>query len=132
VGLFPADPRDPDPRPDLSVQAVGGFTVVDFVNGEVLLEERAIRELSGRLQRLVEQGHTRLLLNLNSVRYASSSVVTLLACLYWRVNEAGGSLRLYGVGPVLIDALRICRLDRVVEVYADEAAALGTGPSTTE
>ena len=27
-------------------------------------------------------------------------------------------MRLYGVGPVLIDALRICRLDRVVEVYA--------------
>src|SRR5215469_3226453 len=86
VDRFPSDPRDADPRPDLSVRAVGGLTVVDFVNAEVLFEERTIRELSARLQRLVEGGHTRLLLNLNSVRYASSSVVALLARLYRRVN----------------------------------------------
>ncbi|MGO9466920.1 MAG: STAS domain-containing protein [Isosphaeraceae bacterium] len=133
VYQFPATLRDANHRPDFSIRAVGRLTVVDFVNAEVLFEEAAVEELGARLQSLVAEGHVRLLLNLSSVRYASSSVVALVAWLYRRVELAGGFLRLYGLDPVLFDALRICRLDGVVEVYADEAAAaLGKRQATSD
>jgi anti-anti-sigma factor len=113
-------------RPDLCVRTVGGLTVVELVNAEVLFEEGTIQELGERIRRLVEEGHVRILVNLSGVRYASSSLVALLAWLYLRIDAAGGVLSLCGLEPVLFDMLRICRLDRVVEVYANESAALLT------
>jgi anti-anti-sigma factor len=102
--------------------------VVDFVNADLLFEDDVVRDLGARLQGLVEQGHVRLLLNLTGVRYACSSLLGNLAWLHRQVGRGKGFLRLYGLDPELRDALRICRLDRVFEVYADEAAALAAGP----
>jgi anti-anti-sigma factor len=113
-------------RPDLCVRMVGGLTVVELVNAEVLFEEATIQELGAGIRRLVDEGHVRILVNLSGVRYASSSLVALLAWLYLRIDAAGGVLSLCGLEPVLFDMLRICRLDRVVEVYANESAALLT------
>ncbi len=124
VHQIPASLWDANGRPDLCIRTVRGHTVVDFVNAEALFEEKAIQELRERLRRLVDQGNVRLVLNLSSVRYASSSVVALLAWLYLRLEVAGGRMRLCGLDPVLFDMLRICHLDRVVEVYTDETAAL--------
>ena len=105
---------------------VGGLTVVELVNADALFEEGTIQELGEGIRRLVEEGHVRILVNLSGVRYASSSLVALLAWLYLRIDTAGGMLGLCGLEPVLFDMLRICRLDRVVEVYANESAALLT------
>jgi hypothetical protein len=60
-----------------------------------------------------------------------SSVVALVARLYREVNEAGGFVRLYGVDPDLLGALRTCRLDRVVEICVDEASALRSSDSSS-
>jgi hypothetical protein len=49
--------------------------------------------------------------------------------LHLRVVRARGRLRLCGLDPPIRDVLRICHLDRVFEVYADETAALGDGPA---
>jgi anti-anti-sigma factor len=101
--------------------------VVDFVNADLLFEDDVVRELGARLQRLVAEGNIRLLLNLAGVRYACSSLLGNLAWLHRQVAQGKGFLRLFGLDPELRDALRICRLDRVLEVYADEATALAAG-----
>jgi anti-sigma B factor antagonist len=129
VHQIPACPWDTSDRPDLCVRTVGGLTVVDLVNAEALFEVDTVQELGEQLRRLVDQGNVRLVLNLSNVRYASSSVVALLAWLYLRLDMAGGTLSLCGLDPVLFDMLRICHLDRVVEVYATEAAAILTANS---
>jgi anti-sigma B factor antagonist len=129
VQQIPASPWDANDRPDLCVRKVGGLTVVDVVNAEALFEEKTVQELGERLRRLIDQGNIRLVLNLSNVRYASSSVVALLAWLYLRLNTAGGTLSLCGLDPVLSDMLRICHLDRVVEVHATENAAILTANS---
>ena len=53
-----------------------------------------------------------------------------MARLYREINEAGGFVRLYGLDPGLFDAIRICRLDRFVEVCVDEATALRSTDSS--
>jgi anti-anti-sigma factor len=130
VHQIPANPWDMNGRPDLCVRTVGGLTVVDLVNAEALFEAKMVQELGERLRRLIDDGNVRLVLNFSNVRYASSSVVALLAWLYLRIDMAGGTLSLCGLDPVLFDMLRICHLDRVVDVYATETAAILTANSS--
>jgi anti-anti-sigma factor len=121
---FTATLREPAPRPRLSIRSAGEFTVVDFVNADLLFEEDVVRDLGARLQRLVADGNVRLLVNLAGVRYACSTLLGNLAWLHRQVGQGKGFLRLFGLDPELHDALRVCRLDRIFEVYVDEASAL--------
>jgi anti-anti-sigma factor len=123
---FPAARLYANYRPDVRVWAVGRLTLVEFLNVHALLADEPVRELGDRLERLVADGHVQIVLDMSTVQYASSAVVCLLARLYRQVNEAGGFVRLYRLDPSLFDAIRICRLDRVVEICVDEAAALRT------
>jgi anti-sigma B factor antagonist len=102
--------------------------VVDIVNAEILLEEGTIRELSTQLHRLIEEGHTRLLLNFGGVRYMSCAVLATLAGLHRRLEREQARLRLCGLDSVLRDMVRICSLERMFDIYADEWEALGVGP----
>jgi anti-sigma B factor antagonist len=130
----PAKPaeRCPKSRPRVEVRNVDGVTVVELLNADVLFDGEAIREVSAQLQRLVADHHRRLLLNLQSVRYASSSVIALMASLSQRVHAAGGWLKICGLDPLLVDAIRICRLDQTLDVYRDEAEALATKPFASD
>jgi anti-anti-sigma factor len=112
-----------DPRPRLLVRAVGGLTVVDFLNTPTYLEGSMVRDLGARLQSLVHQGHIRILLNLSGVESATSSVVSSLQSLQRQVSRAHGRLILCGIDPMLHDALRICHLDNEFEIYSNEAEA---------
>jgi anti-anti-sigma factor len=114
----------PDGLPRLLVRDVDGLAVVDFVNAEVLFEGGAIRELSTQLHYLIEVGHTRLLLNLGGIRLRSGGMLATLVGLHRRVERAQGRLGLFGLDPALRDMVRICRLERVFDIYADEREAL--------
>jgi anti-anti-sigma factor len=111
-------------HPQTKVRVVAGSRVVDIMHAEVLLAEDAIRELGTALHGLVEEGSTRLLLNFEGIRYMSSDVLATLARLHLRVERMQGRLGLFGLDPVLRDMLRICRLERVFDIYTDEREAL--------
>jgi anti-sigma B factor antagonist len=112
-----------DPRPRLLVRALGGLTVVDFLNTPSFLEGCMVRDLGERLQSLVNQGHKRILLNLAGVESASSSALSSLQSLHRQVSQAHGCLILCGIDPILRDALRICHLDSELEIYRNESEA---------
>ena len=114
----------PDGRPRLAVRSLDGLAVVDFVNAEVLFDGGTIRELGTQLHRLIEEGHTRLLLNLGGIRLMSGGMLATLVGLHRRAERAQGRLGLFGLDPVLRDMVRICRLERVFEIYPDEQDAL--------
>jgi anti-anti-sigma regulatory factor len=116
----------------LWIRAIGRLTVVEFVSGELIFEEDTVRDLGQRLQDLVEEGHVRLLLNLEGVECACGSLLAHLTWLHLRVRAARGFLKIYGLEPVLHDAIRICHLDRVLEICADQEEALGAGSSEAE
>ena len=113
----------PHRRPALRVRAVDGTTVVDIINAETLYAEEDISHLANQLRRLAEDGHTRLVLNFREVHTMSSDVLGMLAALHRRLEKSRRRLAISGLDPVLRDMLRICRLERVFDLHADEAEA---------
>ncbi|MFI5454284.1 MAG: STAS domain-containing protein [Isosphaerales bacterium] len=122
-----APDKDADPRPGLRVRFKGGVTLVDFRNTDALFESEAICTLFACLHRLVNDGHIQLVLNLAEVQYASGALLGSLASLHRRVGKTRGFMRLYGLNPVVRDAIKICRLDTEFEIYNGEAEALPAG-----
>lgn len=117
---------DPDGPPELRVKAIERVAVARFMGTELLFEEDLVRAVGDRLDRLVmEEGHTRLVLNFSGVRYVSSDVLGRPAGLQKRLDPSGGRVRLCGLDPVLRDVLRVSHLDRVFDVCRDETDALG-------
>jgi anti-anti-sigma factor len=125
------DRRDPgdflalaDAPPRLRVRTIERAAILRFDGAEILFEESAVRAVSEQLNRLVEEGHTRLLVNFGGVRYLSSDVLGILAAVHKRIDPARGRIQLCGLDPLLRDMLRITHLDRVLDVCTDEAEAL--------
>ena len=87
-------------------------------------EDQETAELGPSLMGLVELGYVRILLNLQGVHFASGALLGSLASLHLEVVKARGFLRLFGLEPIVRDALRICHLDTTIEIYESEAEAL--------
>jgi anti-sigma B factor antagonist len=112
--------------PRTSVKTIERTAVVRFEDAEIVFEESAIRSIGDQLRRLIkDEGHTRLLVNFGGVRYLSSDVLAILAGLQLKLDPARGRIQLCELDPLLRDMLRITHLDRVFDLYADEAEALG-------
>jgi anti-anti-sigma regulatory factor len=114
------------PRARLLLRPLGEILIVEFLNAQALVEDQELGDVSGCLTRLVGQGHIRILLNLQGVNHASGNLVGSLAGLHQRLIAARGYLKLYGLEPILQDALRICCLDRKMQIYGDESEALAS------
>src|SRR5262245_38314254 len=85
-------------RPRLRVRTVEPTAVVRFEDAEILFEEGAIQTVGRELRRLIEdEGHTRLVVNFAGVRYVSTEVLAILACLHRRIDPVRGSIVLCGL-----------------------------------
>jgi anti-anti-sigma factor len=111
-------------RPRLRLRLIDGFSVADILNADALFDWGVIRDLSAKLHGLLEQGHTRLLLNLSGIRFMSSDFLATLVALQRRMAAAQGRLGLFGLDPVIWDMVQICRLELVFDIYADESEAV--------
>jgi anti-sigma B factor antagonist len=111
------------------MRTVERTAVVRFEDAEILFEEGAVHAVGRLLHGLIEdEGHTRLVVNLTGVRYLSSEVLGILAGLQREVDPVRGRIVLCGLDPLLRDMVRITHLDRVFNIYSDEAEALGLVP----
>ncbi len=113
-----------EPRARLLVRPVGEVLIVECFSTQVQYADPASADLAASLMGLVKLGHVQILLNLQGVDFASGSLLGSLASLHLKVVKARGFFRLFGLEPVVRDALRICRLDTALEIYASEAEAL--------
>jgi anti-anti-sigma factor len=121
----------PHRRPTLRVRAADGTAVADIINAEALYAEEDISHLADQLLRLAEDGHTCLVLNFREVHTMSSDVLGMLAALHRRLEKSRRRLAISGLNPVLLDMLRICRLEHVFDLHAEEAEARVRPPDTT-
>jgi anti-anti-sigma factor len=121
-----SSPSDcPDGRFLVAVQVVEGLSIVEIQNAEELVDPDAIRSLSTQLHRLIEEGHTRLLLDFEGVQRVSAGVLGVLASVHRRLEHAQTRLGLCGLDPVMRQMIRICGLELVFDIYADQTDALG-------
>jgi anti-sigma B factor antagonist len=108
------------------VRVLERTAIVHFLDCEILFEEAVVRAMGDQLGRLIAGGETRLLLNFAGVRYLSCALIGRLAALQKeKIAPVRGRIQLCGLDPLLRDVLRLTHLDRVFDVYGDEANALG-------
>jgi len=79
------------------------------------------------LLNLVEtRDEPRLALDMEKVDYLSSSGVAILVGLKRRLDAGKGKVVFFRLQPVVLDLLRVMRLDRYLNIAEDEAQALAS------
>ena len=114
-----------DGRPFIDVQVIDGLSVIEFVNSQYLVDQDVIRALSLQLHHLVEEGRTRILLNFCGVTVYLVRRVGHAGSLHGRLERAQARLGLCGLDPLMRQMIRICHLEPVFDIYADQEEALG-------
>ena len=109
---------------DITIEerAVGQVTVLDIVGR--LTIDRGAQQLRDKVNSLLAQERTAILLNLHGVPYIVSGGLGQLVASYGSVVKKGGSLRLLGVNSRNHDLLSITRLVTLFESFDSEAEAV--------
>ncbi len=102
-----------------------GYTVVEFTT-DSLMNPLELEGIGQALYKLVdEQGRHTLLLDFAKVKYLSSQAVGIILTLNKKLAQLpGSSLTLCGVGPQLLQLLKITRLDKILKIKPTQAEAL--------
>ena len=102
----------------------GDVTVLDL-DGEVRMGGGAV-SLRNAIRGLVEQGKTKILLNLGGVKAIDSSGIGELIANYTTVSRDGGQLKLLNLTEKIQNLLVITKLLTVFDSYDNEAEALNS------
>ena len=80
-------------------------------------------ELRRAVQSVVDEGHTRLALDLSAVEFIDSSGLGALVSGLKMARTAGGDLRLASASDQVTSVLKLTSLDRILRIYpsVDEA-----------
>src|SRR5882672_6166677 len=102
----------------------GLITVVD-ASGRITLGDGSAM-LRKTMRQLLEEGHTKIILNLADVDYIDSSGMGELVSAYTAVRSKDGELKLLHLTKKVHDLLQITKLFTVFEVYSDESIAISS------
>jgi len=109
---------------------IGGIAIVD-VQGAITLGEgnMMLREI---VTSLLKEENKKLLLNLHGVEYIDSAGLGELLKNHTTLERQGGQLKIANLNQRVQDLLKATRLDKVFDVYEDEASAIQSfGPLAT-
>lgn len=110
-------------------RASGGVTILD-VRGRMTIEALKDMAIAERVRSLLQEGRTRILLNLEGVPYVDTMGLCNIVEAYVTTQRQGGSLKLLRVTPHVRQLLVITKLLTVFEAYESEAEALASfGPA---
>jgi anti-sigma B factor antagonist len=116
------------PVPDyeyILVRYVDGVAIVGFRETMSMFEGDKVEAVGKELINLVATGkEPKILVNLSNAHFVSSAMLANLVKMQRRVQEAKGKLKLCGLRPVIMDAFKIARFDRLFEIHPDENSAL--------
>jgi anti-sigma B factor antagonist len=109
---------------DIKIQErhVGPITVLD-ITGKLTIDEAA-EHLRDKINSLLEQKETRIILNLRGVPYIDSGGLGQLIASFGSVKRAGGTLKLLHVNSKNHDLLSITSLVTVFESFDSEEKAI--------
>jgi len=106
----------------LTERQIGAVTVLDLV-GKLTIDHDAQR-LKDKINSLIQQGRTQIVLNLTDVSYIDSGGLGQLVASYGSVVKTNGGLKLLGVSKRNHDLLSITRLVTLFDAYDSEKEAL--------
>src|SRR5688500_18221177 len=107
-------------------QKVVGDVAIVKVTGDITLNKGGDVLLKDKVQSLLQQGHTKLVLDLSGVSYVDSAGLGELVQAYATKKNRGGALKLHGLGKRLRDLLVVTKLLTVFDTYETEAEAVAS------
>jgi anti-sigma B factor antagonist len=96
------------------------------ITGDITLSKGGDVLLKDKVQSLLHQGYTNLLIDLSGVSYVDSAGLGELVQTYVTAKNRGGRLRLLNPTKRLKDLLVVTKLLTVFESYDNEAAAVAS------
>ena len=109
----------------ITVKYVDSVAIVNFCETVVMFEGDKVQSVGKELIDLVaSRRDPKILLNLSNAHFVSSAMLANLVKLHRKVQEAKGRLTLCGLRPVIMDAFKVSRFDKIFEIYPDEASAM--------
>jgi anti-sigma B factor antagonist len=100
----------------------GAIMIVD-ASGRITLGDGSAM-LRKTIRQLLEEGYTKIVLNLADVDYIDSSGIGELVSAYTAVRSKSGELKLLHLTKKVHDLLQITKLFTVFEVFSDEGSAV--------
>ncbi len=89
------------------------------------VDSENFEDVTHELTQLVErEGHTKIVLNLDSVEYMQSTALGRLVLIDKKVGGQGGKLCLCNLRPSVRELFEITGLDEVLDIRTDEGAAM--------
>ncbi len=107
-----------------TVRKLGRVAVVDIA-GKITIGEGDVL-LRQKVQELLDAGESRILLNLEKVKYMDSAGIGELVACYKRAKEKEGTVKLLNPSGKVYDLLQLTKLEEVFDTFRDEGEALGS------
>ena len=104
-------------------QRSAGEVIVLDLKGKMTLGE-GDELLKDKINSLLQQGHKKVVLNLEDVPYIDSAGLGEIVRTYTTISRQGGSLKLLNLTKRITDLLSITKLLTVFETYENEADAV--------
>ena len=102
-----------------------GDVIILDVTGKLTIGE-GDELLKDKINSLIQQGHKKLILNLEGVPYVDSAGLGEIVRTYSTVSRQGGNLKLLNLTKRIEDLLSITKLLTVFDTYESEQEALNS------
>lgn len=118
------------PGPLFIVQKIEKYTVIEFRTNS-LMNPSELESIATDLYKLVDEEDRRyIVLDFENVKYLSSQAIGIVLTLHKKLSQLKkSSFVLCGVGPTLMQLLKITRLDRVLQLKPSQQEAVKVEPN---
>ena len=106
-------------------ERVAGAVIILDLTGNIVLNEGDV-VLRDKINSLIQQGKTQILLNLSAVPYMDSAGLGEVVRTFATVRRHEGRLKMLGLTKRITDLLTITKLLMVFETFDNEAEALAS------
>ena len=87
------------------------------------------RRIEHEVEELLRNNETRAILDFASVTHIDSAAIGVIVRCYSRLKNAGGALRLAGCNGMIDSSLKLCKVDKVIDIFANAEAAAENFPA---
>ncbi len=98
----------------------------EVIDGDILaivlrgdLDSVTTPEFDQEIQRHLENGHQKIIIDCRYMGYISSIGIGSLVALKTRLAKKGGTVKLAAIQGTVMQVLRLVRLDKVLDMYGD-------------
>jgi anti-anti-sigma factor len=110
---------------------INSFQEIDVDGVTILRFERELRgalesHLKDRIDALVGEGRLQILIDLKDMPYIDSSDIGRIIRAHLSARQAGGRVRLCNLSEHVLAALKITKLDTVLEIYDNPEEAMSS------